>query len=432
MTWTRWVAVLTGLALLAAGCSESASDGTASSTTKPAAAAACEADLLACARTTTVADLVPATATKATGTPIVLGMINQENTPAGSFPELSQADQAAVAFVNEQLGGVGGHPIELQVCNTKFSVEGSSSCGQQLVEAKVPAVLGGIDVFGNAIDTLRDNGIPYVGGIPVSNQSAKSSNSFQWSGGTWGATVAFADYAVRSSKARKVAILYADFGSVAESAHYGEKVLKAAGVEVQLVPHPIVVTDLSSSFQAAAAGSPDALFLLEADTGCKAAFDGAASLHLTAKSFFVGACAAPTVTEAAGDAKTEGATFNVEGPIGGGRPVPDYDLYAGIIRKYAKGLDPVGAGTVSFRSFMNLFVILNQLDGTITPEAITAKLKAQVDAPSFSGHPYTCDGKQYPGLPAMCSPQQVLAQMNDGTLKQLGDWIDVGQIAAES
>ena len=63
-------------------------------------------------------------------------MINQENTPAGSFPELSQAVQAAIEFVNTELGGVDGRPIELEVCNTEFTAEGSTSCGQQFVEAE--------------------------------------------------------------------------------------------------------------------------------------------------------------------------------------------------------------------------------------------------------------------------------------------------------
>ena len=53
--------------------------------------------------------------------------------------------------------------------------------------------MGGIDVFGNGIEVLADNEIPFVGGIPVSEQSVTSPNSFQWSGGSWGATVAFAD-----------------------------------------------------------------------------------------------------------------------------------------------------------------------------------------------------------------------------------------------
>lgn len=429
---TLAASVLTASVL--AGCSEPAPEaktGMSKGTTD--AAEACEgAALLTCAKDSTIGDDVPDEPTKATGEPIRLGMINQENTAAGSYPELSQAVQAATEFINTELGGVDGRPIEVDVCNTEFSAEGSTSCGQEFVEAKVPAVLGGIDVFGNGIETLADNGIPYIGGIPISFQSVKSPNSFQWSGGTWGAAVAFSWYAAEELDAKRVSIVYGEFGSITHSAEEAERVLTSRGVEAQLVPYPIMATDISSALNAAAATKPDALLVLAADSGCKAGFDGVASLGLDAATFYVGACAAPTITNEVGTEKTDGAIFNVEGPVGQDPPNPDFVLYSAVIEKYGDGLDPVGAGTVSFRSLMNLYVILNQLDGDITPESITTALKAQVDAPSFSGHPYTCDGKQYPGLPAMCSPQQVLAQMEDGTLSQLGDWIDVGTIAADS
>ena len=55
--------------------------------------------LLACARESSIADLVPDEATAADGEPIVIGMINQENTPAGSYPELSQAAQANLSMI---------------------------------------------------------------------------------------------------------------------------------------------------------------------------------------------------------------------------------------------------------------------------------------------------------------------------------------------
>jgi branched-chain amino acid transport system substrate-binding protein len=415
-------------------CSEPAPDqktGMSKGTT--AAADACEGTaLLECARASTIGDDVPDEPTKATGEPIQLGMINQENTAAGSYPELSQAVQAGVEFINTELGGVHGRPIEVDVCNTEFSAEGSTSCGQKYVESKAPAVLGGIDVFGNGIETLADNGIPYIGGIPISFQSVKSPNSFQWSGGTWGAAVAFSWYAAEKLDAKKVSVVYGEFGSITHSAEEAERVLTSRGVKAQLVPYPIMATDISSALNAAAATKPDALLILAADSGCKAGFDGVSSLGIDAATFYVGACAAPTITNEVGTEKTNGAIFNVEGPVGTEPPNPDFVLYSAVIEKYGKGLDPVGAGTVSFRSLMNLYVILNQLEGDITPDAITKALKAQVDAPSFSGHPYTCNGKQYPGLPAMCSPQQILAQMDDGTLEQLDDWIDVGKIAADS
>ncbi len=84
---------------------------------------------------------------------------------------------------------------------------------------------------------------------------------------------------------------------------------------------------------------------------------------------------------------------------------------------------------MTFRAFMNLYSIMRGLgaEGT-TPAGITDALSSQVDTPSFMGHPYTCDGQQFDGLPAMCSPQQILGQVEDGELVQLSDWIDVGAI----
>jgi branched-chain amino acid transport system substrate-binding protein len=414
------------VATVAMGCSEPEPESTVDTRPTPAAAD-CAADLLTCARATTIADLVPDRPVAADGEPIVLGMINQENTAAGSFPELSATVEAGIAFVNEQLGGIDGRPLELVVCNTDFSAEGSTACGQQFVEAGVPAVLGGIDVFGTGIDTLADNGIPFVGGIPVSSQSAESPTSFQWSGGTWGATVAFAEYAATELDVERVAIVHGEFGSITESAEYGRTVLERHGVETQLVPFPILATDISSPLQAAAAGDPDALFVLAADTGCKPAFEGVDALDIDPVAFFVGACAAPAILDGVDPAVVEGTIFNVEGPVDRDEPNPDFDLYNAVVTEYGDGVDPVGAGTVSFRSFMNLLLVLDGLgaDG-IDPEAVTAALGAQVDAPSFMGHPSTCDRDQLEGLPALCSPQQILAEQRDGALVQLGSWIDVG------
>jgi len=422
--------VVAGLVLATVACSEDRADPEAMTTPAGGDLDACtDGDLLECARATSISDLVPDAPETASGEPVVIGMINQENTPAGSFPELSAAVRTGVSFVNEQLGGVDGRPIEVELCNTEFSPEGSTACAQQFVHAGVPVVLGGIDVFGNGIDTLRDNGIPYVGGIPVSTQSVTSSNSFQWSGGTWGAAIGFAWHAAEEG-AERVAILYGDFGSVADSARYAERTLNDAGVdEVQLVPFPILATDLTSAIQAATAGDPDAVIILAADTGCKAAFDGVATVGLEASMYYVGACAVPKIIEEAGPAKTDGAFFNVEQEIDRANPDPDTVLYTEVVEAYGNGLDPIGAGTVSFRGFMNLYRVLREVGADdVTPAAIIEALEAQVEAPNFMGHPSTCDHQQLAGLPAMCAPQQVIAKMEDGQLTQVAGWIDVGAI----
>jgi branched-chain amino acid transport system substrate-binding protein len=61
--------------------------------------------------------------------------------------------------------------------------------------------------------------------------------------------------------------------------------------------------------------------------------------------------------------------------------------------------------------------------------AILARFRAGKDHPSFFGHPYTCDGHQLEGYPAMCSPQQSLGRLNGGRVVALTGWIDVGAFA---
>lgn len=421
--------------VVAVGCSEPAEQAaqTDPSDADTGRATACAGlELIECARLSTLGSLVPDTPVQATGEPLVLGMVNQENTPVGSFPELSVSVQAAAAFVNAELGGVGGRPVVIELCNTNFSAEGSTACGQRFAEQQVPVVLGGIDIFGNAVDVLEANSIPYVGGIPVSGQSVTATNAFQWSGGTWGAAVAFADYADTALDVESVAIVFGEFGSIADSADYGRTVLESRGITTTMVPYPIVTSDLTSPLSAALSSDPDALFVLAADTGCKAAFDGVQTLGVDMPVFYVGACASPNIVASVPAASTDGAYFNVEGPVSTTNPTPDFALYAGVLETYGDGLDPVGAATVSFRSFMNLWALLVAAEGTLDADSVAAVLSAQVDTPSFMGHPYTCDREQFPGLPAMCSPQQIMVQMTDRRVTQIGDWIDVGAIYAAS
>jgi branched-chain amino acid transport system substrate-binding protein len=153
------------------------------------------------------------------------------------------------------------------------------------------------------------------------------------------------------------------------------------------------------------------------------------TLGVTAQRFFTGACVSPTILGSVAPEATDGTIFNVEGPISSDQPTEDGALYLAVIDEYGDGVDAMGAATVTFRSFMNLYSILRGLGiDAVTPEGIAESLSAQVDTPSFMGHPYTCDGEQFAGLPAMCSPQQILGQVRDGELVQISDWIDVGAI----
>jgi branched-chain amino acid transport system substrate-binding protein len=105
-------------------------------------------------------------------------------------------------------------------------------------------------------------------------------------------------------------------------------------------------------------------------------------------------------------------------------------LFVEVTARYAD--EPAGgAGTVSMRAMMNLWAALVAIDGDITPATVLAQLRSGVGVPSFWGHPYTCDGEQVPGMPALCSPQQTLFRILDdnGNVETVtDDWIDVPAI----
>lgn len=363
-----------------------------------------------------------------TADPIRIGMINQENTPLGSFPELRLGTEAAVAWINAELGGVGGRPIELHTCITTFSPEKSRACAQELVEQDVVAVNGGIDITSNgSMPVLEQNQIPLVGGIPINFDEMRSPISFQFSGGVPGAFAAFAYDAATRLGAKKVAVAYGDYASIkAAGVDYGIATLKKYGVtEVTDIPFPVTTTDFLPVLTKANEGNPDAIILGAADTACAPAMKTAHELGITAQIYLVGACAAPTIAEQIGPEAVEGKIFNIEGP--NGAEDPEADIYFDVIARYGDPqLSAASAATVSFRGMMNLYAALVELGpDDISPASIVEHLREQKDHPSFTGHAYTCDGQQLPDLPAICAPQQILAQRQGDKIVPITDWIDV-------
>ena len=108
------------------------------------------------------------------------------------------------------------------------------------------AVTNGIDISSNgSIPILEQNQVPMIGGVPVNNDEMQSPISFQFSGGSPGAMVAFADYAATVQKAKKVSVIYGDYPSIKAAAlDYGVAQLEKQGVtDITEVPYPITSTD---------------------------------------------------------------------------------------------------------------------------------------------------------------------------------------------
>lgn len=449
--------------LVGASCSEPADDGetvasassadtnepatptdrSAASTTSPTASAATTDTAAAADDGSIVAAYagrpwflgeVPSSATPAddAAAPILLGMINNENTPLGSFPEVRAAAEAAASWINAELGGVDGRPVELVTCVSAFDVEQSQQCALELQRAGIIAFVGGVDVTSNgSYPVIEQNGLAVVGGVPANLVEQRSPNAFFFSGGNAGGMTAMVSHAAENG-AERVLLAYGEFEPFEVAARdYAAVVGESLGLEVELVPFPLLATDPLPILTKARDLDADAVMVLAADAACVPLMETAADLELDATLYLFGSCAAESIVEAAGDAAL-GVIFSAEGPL----DVDDVEgaMFQDVIDRYAT--EPAGGvGTVGFRGMMNLYAMLRELGGDdLTASQVLELARTSVDEPSFWGHPYTCDGEQVPGLPALCAPQQILFTFPTvgGDPVELTDWIPTDQLFADA
>jgi branched-chain amino acid transport system substrate-binding protein len=358
--------------------------------------------------------------------PIRLGMINQEDTPLGSYPEVRVAAEAAVAWINSELGGVAGRPVELLTCVTSFDPDQSRTCALDLLEAGVVAFVGGVDVTSErSIAEIEAAGLAVFGGVPANLAEQRSDRVFAFSGGDVGALAAFLFHASE----RGASTVVIGFGEGVPSFEvaardYGQAVGEMLGLEVELVPYPIFTEDPSVVFDPAEAADADVI-VLAATSSCapfmRAASESGRQLYLT------GACADVQALSAAGDAVSS-VLFNAEGSFES--TLADAAIYQAVTERYAD--EPAfGAGTVSFRGVMNLYALMLEAGSDLTTETLVGLARSSQMRPSFWGHPYTCDGAQVPGLPALCAPQEIIFGVNpDGAAVAVTDWIATDELFA--
>ncbi|MEV0549056.1 ABC transporter substrate-binding protein [Nocardia salmonicida] len=104
---------------------------------------------------------------KAAGAPIKIGLFNPSKGPA-TQAGVTTGRNAAVEYINNQIGGINGRPIEIVDCGIdNTSPESTISCANQFVQAGVVAAVDGYNAeSAAAMPILTSAAIPLIGQIP--------------------------------------------------------------------------------------------------------------------------------------------------------------------------------------------------------------------------------------------------------------------------
>ncbi|MGH3299418.1 MAG: ABC transporter substrate-binding protein, partial [Trebonia sp.] len=129
--------------------------------------------------------------------PVTIGWVNEQGgPPSETFPQATLAAQATVKYINSQLGGVHGHPVQLSTCYIAAVEAQGTTCGDQMVNTKgVEVITEGIDAVGNASMYGVVNGaIPTLVGVSADPADDTGKNVFELEGSGTSATVAFGPF----------------------------------------------------------------------------------------------------------------------------------------------------------------------------------------------------------------------------------------------
>lgn len=366
---------------------------------------------------------------KAKGDPIVVGVLNLESGPV-TFPEALTAEKAAVAYVNEYKGGIGGHPIKIVSCATDGQPSTSQRCANQILDQKPVAILGAADTGApGAIPVWERANLPYLGGVPFTPAEQSSTDAVIFSSVSSGDNAAASVYAGKTLGAKSAAVIYtSDTQGTSVAENVIIPVMKNVGIDkitkVSIAP---TSSDVSSAVATAVSGNPDVIYV-DAPAACPNILSSLKQLGSTAKIIGVDPCTSPAAIKGA-NGGADGLYFAAP-VLDPSANTAETKLYLAALKKYAPAdiaLDSIA--TIGFQTVINVQAALADFTtADLTKDKILKAFTDGSDHKSFMGHPYTCDGTALPGAPAVCSAYQQIRQVKGTSIVVASkDWITAGK-----
>jgi branched-chain amino acid transport system substrate-binding protein len=357
---------------------------------------------------------------------IHIGWINQQGGQVVIGALATAGAQLAVKYVDNELGGVGGHPVVLDTCFIKNAEEEGTTCGQKFANDKRVSVIGagavatGIQSFYSTIHGAK----PVVAGVATTPVDATQKNAAILFGDTAKILLPFGTYARNVLHAKSAAIIYPNIPGISFSASVIEKGMKSAGISVKSVGYPQGQADLTAPLTAAGAPSASVVVPYGTALDCVNQINSLKTLGISdpGKIFTAPLCLNEGVVTAIGDFPKW--TFAIASSLFGDKTDKGMPAYTKVVTKYhAIKQAPDPWFMVAFSQILTTVRFLNEVGpGKITPAAVLKRMKA-FKGPLALGAPVIRCGK-YKDSPGVCNDKiQVFEYQGQFKWKKMSGWI---------
>jgi ABC-type branched-subunit amino acid transport system substrate-binding protein len=438
---TKLLVLASAVAMTAAACgssskstatsattaASSSSSAAASSTTAAAAssttAAAASSTTAAASSTTAAASSDPlGTPNKATGSPVKIGYIYDGQSAAIDNREDGLMAAASVKYANDYLGGLGGHVIDLQLCDGKQDAGLTTDCSNQMVQKGVAAVLFNVSgQAGSIVKPLAAANIPIVAFSSADASLIADKTAFNLSNPIAG-IAAFPATVAGKNKFTKSAMIVIDVpGATGPAKAVGVPAFQAAGSTLDIVNIAPGTADMSPQVQAMLKKSPEMVHIIGNAVFCQSAIKALRDASYAGVITMISNCVDPATIKAIG-AGLKGILVSYT--AGEDPSNPDYKTYLAVKDKYAAGqtINVSGTPVGSFVVVDAFAKAMAKVTGDITPATVVSTLQGMdaLPLPTVKGATFKCDGKAIPGIPIACTTGFATATL-DATGKAVFD-----------
>jgi branched-chain amino acid transport system substrate-binding protein len=363
--------------------------------------------------------------------PVVIGYVNQQGGTL-SFPEATSAANATVSFINNQLGGIDGHPVMLNTC-LAANTQNELTCAQQMAnDTKVKSLMAPLLLMNNQAfyDTIGGKK-PILMGNLVFPIDLTTPNVYTFSSETGPVSdLSLADFAVKTLKAKKIIMVRTDNpAGLAAAQAFGADVKALGGTFADVpVSEPGTAPEYTEAIRAANPQSGDLIVDGTTVIGAVTIYDALQELDIpdlpVVGSEFDALPPMPGHLKEVGASDTvypDGwyMTDNSYTPY---MPEPNSngaDVFVAMMHKYAPNAPSIyGYAPIAFAELMEMTKFITEAGGpNATSQQIAQKIKSFTGPAVMSSPTVKCGA--YKQAPNMCA-------FSIGVeLRENGKWVSI-------
>jgi branched-chain amino acid transport system substrate-binding protein len=361
---------------------------------------------------------------------IDIGVINQQGGTADIAPQWTNGAQIAADFINNDAGGIGGHPVQIVRCFIPDQVANAAQCGQQMVNnSAIQAVSVGAVAIGNQAmeSAVAPTGKVLVFGVAVSPVDTTYKPGYILFGDGTHVEAPLATFIKVYLHSKSVAIVYPNLPGSNVVAEITQSALQYEHIPTKIVGFDPTTTNLTAPLVAAGAATAG-LVINDSPVPqiCSNIYKAIQQLNITTPVLAKVPCDTTVTAQGDGGQLPTGWYYASANPLPGDAADPSLAAFKSVADQFGQNQwdnDPWTAD-----SFAQLLTIAKFDDEVLTSgKGLTAanidKVANGFRGPVPQGAPSLVCGS-FPQAPAVCNDRDSFFQnTSPGVFKAVARWI---------